>query len=114
LLGTTYVVVDVAWRDGTKEREVREKYIEGFAPALTKYRGRTVASSLPPTVVEGPWNLHRVVTIQFASTGAFWKWYRSPEYAALLSLRKRAARTKIILVEGIPLAVARPPSSHRN
>jgi uncharacterized protein (DUF1330 family) len=64
-------------------------------------------------VVEGPWKLHRVVVIQFASTGAFWKWYRSPEYAALLSLRKRTAGTKIILVEKASPAAARPTAYRR-
>jgi uncharacterized protein (DUF1330 family) len=42
--------------------------------------------------------------LEFASMEQARKWYHSPEYAPALALRTKAARSKVLLVEGAPPA----------
>jgi uncharacterized protein (DUF1330 family) len=44
------------------------------------------------------------VVLEFPSMDQARKWYHSPEYAPALSLRTKAARSKVLLVEGAPPA----------
>ncbi|MGQ0544114.1 MAG: DUF1330 domain-containing protein [Betaproteobacteria bacterium] len=50
--------------------------------------------------LEGGWAPKRFVAVEFPSIEQAQKWYRSPEYAPLIELRKKASRRKLILVEG--------------
>jgi uncharacterized protein (DUF1330 family) len=40
------------------------------------------------------------VVLEFPTLEQAQKWYRSPEYAPLITLRQKASRGKIIIVEG--------------
>jgi uncharacterized protein (DUF1330 family) len=51
-------------------------------------------------VKEGGWQPKRLVVLEFASMDQARKWYHSPEYAPALALRLKAARSKVLLVEG--------------
>ena len=42
----------------------------------------------------------RIVVLEFASMAQAQKWYGSPEYAPLIKLRQKAAKGKLIIVEG--------------
>jgi len=42
--------------------------------------------------------------LEFPSLEQARKWYASPEYAPALALRLKAARSKVLLVEGAPPA----------
>jgi len=50
---------------------------------------------------EGGWNPARFVIVEFPTMALARKWYDSPEYAPALALRKKAANTRLILVEGV-------------
>jgi uncharacterized protein (DUF1330 family) len=92
----TYALFDVDWHDQDKAREYREK----FGPALEKFGGKTLCAN-PPEVIEGDWKPTRVVILEFPTTDMFRAWYRSPEYAPVLKLRKEGARTgTAVIVEG--------------
>jgi uncharacterized protein (DUF1330 family) len=49
---------------------------------------------------EGTWQPKRLVVLEFASMDQARRWYQSPEYAPALALRAKAARSKVLLVEG--------------
>jgi uncharacterized protein (DUF1330 family) len=40
--------------------------------------------------------------LEFPSVELARKWYRSPEYAPLITLRQKGSRGRLILVEGMP------------
>jgi len=49
---------------------------------------------------EGSWQPKRLVVLEFASMDQARRWYQSPEYAPARALRAKAARSKVLLVEG--------------
>ena len=52
-------------------------------------------------MLEGDWEPHRLVIIEFPDMGSLMDWYDSPEYARLKEIRERCARTRIIALEGV-------------
>ena len=51
--------------------------------------------------LEGDWHPERVVVLEFPSLEQARKFYDSPEYGPLKALRLRAAKSKLLLVEGL-------------
>jgi uncharacterized protein (DUF1330 family) len=51
-------------------------------------------------LLEGDWQVHRLVVIEFPSMEALKAWYSSPEYAPLLAMRQPAATNHVVAVEG--------------
>ena len=51
--------------------------------------------------LEGDWHPKRVVVLEFPSPEQAKKFYDSPEYGPLKALRLRAAKSKLLLVEGL-------------
>ena len=91
---SAYLVAEVDWRDPEIQKEYRAK----LGPTLEKYGGRTVAAG-PPRLLEGDWKPPRVVVIEFPTMDSLLRWYASEEYAPLIRLRQRGARTSIVAVE---------------
>lgn len=55
-------------------------------------------------MLEGDWDPHRLVIVEFPDMAALTAWYDSPEYERLKEIRFRSAKTRIIAIEGIPAA----------
>lgn len=53
------------------------------------------------TSAEGGWNPKRLIILEFPDVAAAKAWHDSPAYAPLKTMRERAARSKIIIVEGV-------------
>ncbi|WP_310159595.1 DUF1330 domain-containing protein [Paraburkholderia terricola] len=51
-------------------------------------------------ILEGDWQPHRLVIIEFPDMASLMAWYESPEYAPLKAIRETCARTRIIALEG--------------
>jgi len=49
---------------------------------------------------EGGWKPARLVVVEFASMEQARKFYDSPEYAPALAIRLKAAKSRLVLVEG--------------
>jgi uncharacterized protein (DUF1330 family) len=77
-----------------------EDYRKQVMAVVTKYGGRFIVRGGKVETLEGGWAPKRVVALEFPSLEQAQKWYRSPEYAPLIELRKKASRGKLILVEG--------------
>lgn len=93
-----YVVAEVEVTDPAAYEEYRK-----LAPAtIAKYGGRYLVRGGAVEVKEGGWQPKRLVVLEFASLDQARKWYASPEYARALPLRQKAARSKVLLVEGAP------------
>jgi uncharacterized protein (DUF1330 family) len=51
---------------------------------------------------EGGWTPRRLVVLEFPSMDEARRWYHSPEYAPVLAMRLKSARSKVVLVDGLP------------
>jgi len=91
-----YVVGEIEVTDAATYEEYRKQVLA----VVTKYGGRFIVRGGKVEPLEGDWSPKRLVVLEFPSLEQAQKWYRSPEYAPLIALRKRASRGKLILVEG--------------
>lgn len=92
-----FVVVDVEVKDPATYAEYRTK-----APAtLQRHGGRYVVRGGDITHVEPGWTLTRFVILQFPSVQAARAWYESPEYQAILPIRLKSTKSRLMIVEGL-------------
>ncbi len=77
------------------------EYAKGVPATIAQYGGKYLVRGGAVEGKEGGWQPKRLVVLEFASMAQARKWYASPEYAPLLALRHKAARAKIIFVEGV-------------
>ena len=92
-----YVVANVEVIDPAAYEEYRAK-VPG---TIAAYGGRYLVRSAAGEVLEGEWSRKRFVILEFPSLAQLNAWYNSPEYRPLLEIRKRTARSNVIIVEGI-------------
>ncbi len=91
-----YVVAEVEVTDPATYEEYRKR-----VPAIVaQYGGRYLVRGGAVEMKEGAWEPKRLVVLEFPSLEQARKWYHSPEYAPVLALRLKAARSKVLLVEG--------------
>jgi uncharacterized protein (DUF1330 family) len=91
-----YVVAEVEVTDPV----VYEEYRKLVPATVAKYGGKFLVRGGAVDSKEGGWQPKRLVVLEFASLEQAKKWYHSPEYAPALALRTKAARSKVVLVEG--------------
>lgn len=77
-----------------------EEYRQQVMAVVARYGGKFIVRGGRIEALEGGWAPKRFVALEFPSMEQAQKWYRSPEYAPLIALRKKASRGKLILVEG--------------
>ncbi|KUM25099.1 D-fructose-6-phosphate amidotransferase [Mesorhizobium loti] len=95
-----YLIADVDITDMAMFDEYRRE-----VPATEAlYGGRYLARGGATRVLEGDWEPHRLVIVEFPDMAALTGWYDSPEYARLKEIRFRCANTRIIALEGAPAA----------
>ena len=92
-----YLIADTEITDHRTYDEYKRK----VAPVIAKFGGRFLVRGGPHAVLEGTWQPHRLVVIEFPNMEALTSWYKSAEYAPLLALRKPAASDHLVAVEGI-------------
>ncbi len=91
-----YVIAEVNITDPV----IYEDYRKLVPATVAKYGGKFLVRGGTTETKEGGWQPKRLVVLEFASMDQARKWYHSPEYAPALALRARAARSKVLLVEG--------------
>ena len=77
------------------------QYSARVSQTVERYGGRYLARGGKAEVLEGDWEPHRLVILEFESMGRFRGWYDSPEYAPLKRLRNEVADTQFVVVEGL-------------
>src|SRR5262245_5627451 len=93
-----YVISDVEFRD----LALVEKYRSLAQASIAKYGGRYLARGGAVEPVEGDWAPERIIIVEFASMEKAREWYRSPEYAQALAVRRDALDRRLIFVDGAP------------
>src|SRR5437016_2134211 len=92
-----YVLVDVDVRDPDAYRE----YTKQVPATLERYGGRFVVRGGAYETLEGDWQPKRIVVLEFPGVEQARAWYTSPEYQAILPIRKQHAQTNFLtIVEG--------------
>jgi uncharacterized protein (DUF1330 family) len=92
-----YVIADVA----TIDQALMDEYRQQVPGTLAKYGGRFLVRGGAHETVEGTWKPTRLVVLEFPSMDDARRWYDSEEYTGPKALRMRAARTDVVLVEGV-------------
>lgn len=94
-----YLIADVDITDD----EAFEEYRREVPATEARYGGRYLGRGGATTVLEGDWEPHRLVIVEFPDMASLMAWYTSPEYSRLKAIRERSARTRIIAFEGVAL-----------
>ena len=93
-----YVVVEVDIHDP----ERYSNYKDLAPPSIYQYGGRYIARGGKTECLEGEWSPPRFVILEFENADRARAWWSSPEYADAKKLRHATAKTRMLLVEGLP------------
>ncbi len=96
-MGNAYVIADIEVLDA----EAYEDYKRLSTAAVERYQGRWLVRGGAVAELEGDWHPHRVVVLEFDDEQAARRWYDSPEYAEAKAIRQRAARSSMLLADGV-------------
>ena len=94
-------------------------YVAAVGPVLEKFGARYLVAGPKGDaveVLEGNWTPKKITLIEFPSKDRALKFFRSSEFREIVGLRHSAARTNLVLVEGLEEVMQRPaawPSPNR-
>ena len=94
---SAYVIVDVDVHDAARY----EVYKRLAAPTVTAHGGRYLVRGGTAVQLEGDWQPHRIVVLEFPSVDQARAWWSSDDYAPGKALRQETATTQMILVDGV-------------
>jgi len=77
-----------------------EEYKKLTPGAVAAYGGKFIVRGGTVDSKEGGWKPARLIVVEFASMEQARKFYDSPEYAPALAIRLKAAKSRLVLVEG--------------
>jgi uncharacterized protein (DUF1330 family) len=92
-----YVIVEVYIHD----HEEYEVYKKLTPAAISAFDGKFLVRGGHTLSLEGDWNPERMVVLEFPTVGRAKEWWHSEIYSEAKMIRQRAARTKMIVVEGV-------------
>jgi uncharacterized protein (DUF1330 family) len=92
-----YVIAEVT----TTDQALMDEYRKQVPATIAAYGGRFIVRGGSPDAREGGWKPARLVVIEFPSIEQARRWYDSEEYREPKALRMKAARTNLVLVEGV-------------
>lgn len=95
-MGKVYVIADIEVTDP----DAYEDYKRLSSAAAEKYHGRWLVRGGAIDLLEGDWEPHRLVVVEFEDEEAARRWYSSPEYAEAKAVRLRSAKSSLLLVRG--------------
>jgi uncharacterized protein (DUF1330 family) len=90
-----YVIGEIEVTDPAVYDDSRKQVLA----TVTKYGGRFLARGGKAEALEGA-APKRMVLLEFPSYEQALKWYRSSEYAPLITLRQKASKGRLVLAEG--------------
>jgi uncharacterized protein (DUF1330 family) len=95
---TAYVISEVEILD---EREA-DRYRVLASKTIAQYGGRYIVRGGPVQLVEGERDDRRqFVIVEFPSLDRARTWYRSPEYAEALKIRKTVLDRTLVFIDGV-------------
>jgi uncharacterized protein (DUF1330 family) len=95
-MAKAYVIVDVDVTDPA----TYEDYKQLSTAATQQYGGRFLVRGGEVSVLEGGWEPHRLVVLEFDDEQAARRWYDSPEYTEARAVRQRSSTSSLVVVQG--------------
>lgn len=95
-----YVIVDTEVID----QEAYQEFLQQIPGIVEAQGGRFLVRTSDAESVEGGWAPKRLVIMEFDSLEAAKAFVNSEAYTSHNALRHRAARARIVVVEGVPAA----------
>ena len=92
-----YVIVQIEIHDPA----TYERYKELAPPSIARYGGRYIARGGATEPLEGDWRPSRLVILEFPTMERARAWWDSAEYAEAKTMRHAAARSQMLLVQGV-------------
>lgn len=92
-----YVIVEVSYHD----HKAKEEYQKLTPATVAAFNGRFIARGGQTLTLEGDWKPERIVVIEFPTVDRAKEWWDSEMYKKAKIIRQKAAKTKMIIVEGI-------------
>lgn len=93
-----YVINDMEITDPQRFEEYKR-----LSPStVAAYGGRFLARGGEVTPLEGGWQPRRLVMLEFPSVAQAQAWLDSPEYAPARRLRQLSAKSRMVVIEGMP------------
>lgn len=94
---TAYVISDIEVLDAAAYPE----YVALSPPTVAAHGGRFLARAGRTEKLEGDWLPTRLVILEFPNVERAKEWLNSAEYAPIKALRHKAARTNMVVIEGV-------------
>ena len=92
-----YVLVEVSVHDPKDYEEYKK-----LTPAtIAAYDGKFVVRGGQTETLEGNWQPERIVVLEFPTVKRAKEWWSSDMYSKAKVIRQRAAKTKMIVVQGV-------------
>ena len=95
---SVYVIADL----DVKDFEELSHYAEKAPATIAAHGGRYLVRRGKIEVLEGNWKPKLLSILEFPSWEAAKEWYSSKEYRQIIDIRRRAAPTDLVMVEGVP------------
>jgi uncharacterized protein (DUF1330 family) len=76
-------------------------YLEAAVRTAGKYGGRYRVRGGAMTVLEGSWDVRRVVIIEFPTMDDLRAWYNDPEYQEWIPVRQALTESRLLAIEGV-------------
>jgi uncharacterized protein (DUF1330 family) len=92
-----YVIADIEVVD----QSLYEQYRQGVPATIAAHGGRYLARGGATEVLEGTWSPKRCVILEFPDMERFRAWWASPEYAPLRAIRQKAAKSHLVVTQGL-------------
>jgi uncharacterized protein (DUF1330 family) len=92
-----YVISEVEMRDPAGF----ETYRTLAQASIAQYGGRYIVRAGTTELVEGGPAPKTIVIVEFPTMARAQEWYRSPEYAEALQVRRAALERRLIFVDGV-------------
>jgi uncharacterized protein (DUF1330 family) len=99
---SAYVIVNVRITDPAAYAE----YVKYTPGSIAEFGGRFVVRGGRAEKLEGDYEPHRVIVLEFDSLERAKEWWASEGYRGPKAIRQRAASTDMIVVEGLATAQA--------
>ncbi len=94
-----YVIVEIEIEDN----EAYEEYKKLTPAAIAACDGKFIIRGAKTECLEGDWYPQRMVVLEFPSVERAKEWWASPGYSKAKDIRQKAAKTKMIVVQGVDL-----------
>jgi uncharacterized protein (DUF1330 family) len=93
---SAYVIVEIEVTDPVGY----EEYKQQAAATVHKYGGKYIVRGGKTEVLEGGWKPKRIVVLEFPTIERAKEWLNCPEYAEPRNLRRKTAKTNMLVIEG--------------